>query len=114
MYFLEKTITISGAHKLKLDYDSPCQKVHGHNWKITVYCRSSVLDHNGMVLDFSVIGSLVKQLDHRDIGEVINQGEVIHQNPTAEHIARWICIRLPDCYRVRVEETEGNTAIYER
>ena len=62
-----------------------------------------------MVIDFSHIKRVVKdQLDHR------NLNEVLPFNPTAENIARWICDQLPTCYKVEVQESEGNTAIYEK
>ena len=35
-------------------------------------------------------------------------------NPSAENIARWICDHVKNCYKVSVQESEGNVAIYER
>jgi 6-pyruvoyltetrahydropterin/6-carboxytetrahydropterin synthase len=35
-------------------------------------------------------------------------------NPTAENIARWICDNINNCYRVEVQESEGNIAAYEK
>ena len=62
-----------------------------------------------MVIDFTHIKQVVKdQLDHR------NLNEVLPFNPTAENIARWICDQLPTCYKVEVQESEGNTEIYEK
>ena len=62
-----------------------------------------------MVTDFTHIKELVQgQLDHR------NLNEVLPFNPTAENIARWICDRVEHCYRVEVQESEGNIAIYEK
>ena len=76
---------------------------------ITVHCRSKELNADGMVIDFSHIKRVVKdQLDHR------NLNKVLPFNPTAENIARWICNQLPTCYKVEVQESEGNTAIYEK
>ena len=109
MYYVKKTIEISAAHRLTLDYESKCTEMHGHNWIITVYCRAVELDRNGMVTDFSVIKEKMKSvLDHK----VIN--DVLPCNPTAENIARWICGRVPNCYRVDVQESRGNVASYEK
>ena len=109
MYTVIKRMEISAAHSLSLSYPSKCENLHGHNWKITVHCRSKELNANGMVIDFSHIKQAVKdQLDHR------NLNEVLPFNPTAENIARWICDQLPTCYKVEVQESEGNTAIYEK
>lgn len=100
---------ISAAHSLKLSYPSKCENLHGHNWIITVYCRSEELNADGMVIDFSHIKDAVKKkLDHQ------NLNEVLPFNPTAENIARWICDQLPVCYKVEVKESESNTAIYEK
>ena len=36
-------------------------------------------------------------------------------NPTAENMAKWIADELgPKCFKVEVQESEGNVAIYER
>ena len=42
-----------------------------------------------------------------------NFNELLPFNPTAENIARWICEQIPHCYRVDVQESEGNVASYE-
>lgn len=109
MYYVKKTIEVSGAHRLTLDYESKCTALHGHNWIITVYCRSEELDSNGMVVDFSLIKNKVKSvLDH----QILN--DVLPFNPTAENLARWICEQVPHCYRVEVQESKGNVAAYEK
>lgn len=110
MYTVETTFTISAAHHLDLDYESPCKNLHGHNWRITVTCERDELGKNGMVLDFKTIKRQVHDvLDH----SVIN--DHVPGNPTAENMAKWICDVLgPVCTRVKVQETEGNVAVYER
>ena len=109
MYTVIKRMEISAAHSLLLSYPSKCEYLHGHNWIITVHCRSKELNADGMVIDFSHIKRVVKdQLDHR------NLNKVLPFNPTAENIARRICNQLPTCYKVEVQESEGNTAIYEK
>jgi 6-pyruvoyltetrahydropterin/6-carboxytetrahydropterin synthase len=108
MYKIIKTIEISASHKLKLDYDSKCKDLHGHNWIITIYCKSKELNSNGMVIDFSEIKKLVtEKLDHKNLNEVLNF------NPTAENIAKWIVEIIPKCYKVDVKESLGNVASYE-
>lgn len=107
MYEITKRLEISGSHCLKLDYESKCSSLHGHNWIITIHCRSHELDANGMVLDFTHIKErIMEALDHK------NFNEVLPFNPTAENLARWICDQIPKCYRVDVQESEGNVASY--
>lgn len=48
MYTVIKRMEISAAHSLKLSYRSKCENLHGHNWIITVYCRSRELNADGM------------------------------------------------------------------
>ena len=108
MYKIKKTIEISAAHQLKTTYATPCNRLHGHNWLITIHCKARELDHNGMVVDFSHIKSrITDRLDHKVINDIIGC------NPTAENIARWCQQQVPNCFRVDVQETAGNIATYE-
>jgi 6-pyruvoyltetrahydropterin/6-carboxytetrahydropterin synthase len=109
MYKIKKRLVVSAAHYLKLDYDSKCTSLHGHNWIIDVYLKSKELNNNGMIMDFSVIKEKIeKKLDHKILNDVIDV------NPTAENIAYWICQELaPYCYKVVVEESPNNIASYE-
>lgn len=109
MYSVVKTLEVSAAHSLHLSYQSKCENLHGHNWIITVYCRSRELNADGMVIDFSHIKQRIQsKLDHQ------NLNEVLPFNPTAENIARWVCDQIENCYKVEVQESASNTAIYEK
>lgn len=100
---------ISASHSLNLSYPSKCENLHGHNWIITVFCRSAQLNDDGMVVDFTGIKDQIKgKLDHK------NLNEVLPFNPTAENIARWVCEQIPHCVKVEVCESEGNMAVYEK
>jgi 6-pyruvoyltetrahydropterin/6-carboxytetrahydropterin synthase len=105
MYYLKKKIIISSAHRLDLPYFSKCGNVHGHNWNIIIHCMSDELDYAGMVIDFSEIKKQVEKLDHTLINDFITQ-------PTAENIAKYLCENIPHCYKVDIEETEGNSVTY--
>lgn len=107
MYFLTKRIEVSFAHKLSLTYGSKCTNLHGHNAIITIYCQAQELDENGMVTDFSHIKKLVQdKLDHQCLNDVFDF------NPTAENISRWIADNTPNCYKVTLQESEGNIGGY--
>ena len=109
MYFVKKQMEIAGCHRLDLPYDSPCTRPHGHNWKITVYCKAHELNAEGKVVDFKHIKETVHDyLDHGDFNALLPF------NPTAENIARWVCERVTGCYRVDVEESTANIATYIR
>ena len=109
MFIVKKRMEIAGAHRLNLNYESKCANLHGHNWIVTVWCKSQTLDANGMVMDFTHIKRQVQdKLDHKCLNDVVPF------NPTAENIAKWVCEQIPNCYRVSVQESEGNVATYER
>lgn len=111
MFTVVKKLEISASHQLKLDYESKCQRLHGHNWIVHIYARSKELNQNGMVIDFGHIKEAIHgRLDHRHINDIM--GDI---NPTAENMAKWICDELgTQCFKVEVQESEGNVAIYER
>lgn len=111
-YEVSKRMEIAGAHKLNLPYESKCKNLHGHNWFITVYVGANELD-NDMVIDFAHIKKEIHgKLDHAYINEVVKI------NPTAENIGKWIADTInkirsgAHCFRVDVQESEGNIAIY--
>ena len=109
MYYCTKRMEIAGAHRLALSYESKCSNLHGHNWIVEVSCKSETLNADGMVVDFTHIKRTVHdKIDHAYLNDVVDF------NPTAENIAKWICDLVPNCYRVSVQESEGNVAVYER
>lgn len=107
MYFISKRIEVAFAHRLTLDYESKCQRLHGHNGIITIYCAAEEVDHNGMVVDFTHVKQLVSdKLDHRCLNDQFDF------NPTAENLARWLVDNVPHCYKASFQESEGNVALY--
>lgn len=107
MFYVQKRIEISSSHFLNLNYESKCKNLHGHNWIITVFCKSPELDKNGMVVDFTHIKGAIAELDHK------NLNELFQCNPTAENMAKEIQTIIPYCYKVTIQESEGNIATYE-
>jgi 6-pyruvoyltetrahydropterin/6-carboxytetrahydropterin synthase len=81
-----------------------CRRLHGHNYRVEIVVRGR-LDRRGFVKDFAEIDAqmapLLDLVDHRLLNDVPGL-----ENPTAETIAAWILVRIGDCERVRVYETE--------
>ena len=116
MYYVSKRMEVAGSHHLDLPYESKCSNLHGHNWIITVHCKSEKLTDYGMIVDFALVKKEIHGvLDHSNINDVLDN----RINPTAENMAKWICDKVSElcevgyCYRVEVQESEGNVAIYE-
>ena len=116
MYYVSKRMEVAGSHHLDLPYESKCSNLHGHNWIITVHCKSEKLTDYGMIVDFALVKKEIHGvLDHSNINDILDN----RINPTAENMAKWICDKVSElcevgyCYKVEVQESEGNVAIYE-
>ena len=85
-----------------------CARLHGHSFKVELAIRGTVDEHSGWFLDYGKLDELWtpihETLDHRYLNEIEGL-----ENPTSEHLARWlwqkIKPRLPWLERVTVFET---------
>lgn len=118
-YFISAEAEFSSAHHLR-DYPGKCASLHGHNWKVRLTVRTSVLDERGMGLDFGalkrILAALVARFDHVDLNRVPPFDQI---NPTAENLARTIfelaAAELPQGItpdRVELWESEKNRVEY--
>ncbi len=75
------------AHFLK-GYKGKCQRLHGHRWDVEVCLEGTKLDELNMLIDFTVVKKIMKQIldtvDHYCLNE-----ELAEDNPTAELLAKW-------------------------
>lgn len=111
MISVERYHDISCGHRV-VGHESKCAHLHGHNYRVTFYCRAEKLDKVGRVIDFSVIKSrlcvyLEMNLDHKFLvwcedpmrEELIVLDKkftpfpysvrLMPFNPTAENLADW-------------------------
>ena len=122
MAFTIKTVTdFAAAHSLR-GYDGPCQRLHGHNWKIEVEVQAETLDSVGMTMDFKVLKKYTKEvidrLDHYNLND-IPPFDVI--NPTAENLTKYFYDEIAALIKgdavsmksVTIWETERACARYE-
>ena len=114
MYTVRKSFTFEAAHRLVKSYSKECQQVHGHSYTVEVFVTSRILNSDGMVIDFKLLGEVVEPLIARWDHECLIAGKNITFNPTAENMALylWRCIRKAKCIdldsmsiKVRVHET---------
>lgn len=78
-----KEFVFDAAHRLP-NYNGPCERLHGHQWKLEIEVSGEVSQDTGMVLDFvhlkKVVNmAIIDKLDHQYIND-------IYQNPTAENM----------------------------
>jgi 6-pyruvoyltetrahydropterin/6-carboxytetrahydropterin synthase len=89
MYTLSVNTYISAAHHLN-NYEGPCARVHGHNWKIQIDVRAETLNKAGIAVDFSDLEKWLWQIvgafDHQMINSVPPFDKI---NPTAENLVKY-------------------------
>ena len=110
---ITRRLEFDAGHRIP-DHASQCRHLHGHRYALEItlsgdIIRADGLPANGMVVDFTKIKDVVNLFDHRCANDIMEG-----LNPTAENMAKWLCDRIPHCIRVAVQETEGNTAVYEK
>jgi 6-pyruvoyltetrahydropterin/6-carboxytetrahydropterin synthase len=92
-----------------------CARLHGHSFRIEVHVSGELGADSGWVMDFADLKAafqpLFEQLDHRCLNEVDGL-----DNPTSEHLARWVWARLradlPGLSKVVVQETCNAGCVY--
>ncbi len=111
-----KAFTLESAHRLpNVPEGHKCARVHGHSFRVEIHVRGPLDPQLGWVMDFADVKAafepLFLQLDHRYLNEVPGL-----ENPTSEHLARWIWQRLqpalPQLCAVVVHETCTSGARY--
>jgi 6-pyruvoyltetrahydropterin/6-carboxytetrahydropterin synthase len=120
MYTLSVDKAISTAHQLR-DYDGPCARVHGHNWKVRLEVQSKEVDEKGIAIDFTEMDKklweVIGPFDHQLINSVPPFDKL---NPTAENLVKFIFNQLKDKFaghitvkKVSIWETEEYMVSFE-
>jgi 6-pyruvoyltetrahydropterin/6-carboxytetrahydropterin synthase len=119
MFELVVERTFAAAHFLR-NFQGPCERLHGHNYRVQVYLRGSTLNDAGMLVDFTdikaTLGGILERLDHQCLNDLPEFAEL---SPSAENIAKligdemggrtWEAARVD---RVQVWETPIQSATY--
>ena len=89
MFEVRITDDFAAAHFLR-DYNGKCENLHGHNYKVYVHVEGNKLDEGGMLLDFTLLKTALKEvlskIDHTNLNDIAD----FDQNPSAERIAVYI------------------------
>ncbi|HEX5571017.1 MAG TPA: 6-carboxytetrahydropterin synthase QueD [Ktedonobacterales bacterium] len=115
---IAKEFSFDAAHSLPHS-DGPCQRLHGHTYRVVVMARGQTqpLDgraEEGMVLDFARIKEVYKRriearCDHQFLNETVPV-----ERTTAELLAAWMLTEmraeLEQVVAVRVSETPSSWA----
>lgn len=111
-----KRFQIEAAHRLpNVPAGHKCARLHGHSFHIELVVTGPVGEESGWVMDFADIERtfkpLYQQLDHHYLNDIEGL-----ENPTSEHLARWIWermkLKLPGLSTVSVSETCNSGCIY--
>ncbi len=79
----------SAAHHIN-GYDGECSRPHGHNFKVDVEAKTTILSSIGIAFDFKDLKKLLKQLTDRFDHQDLNMIEPFTKlNPTAETLSQY-------------------------
>jgi len=109
--------SFDAAHQL-VGHGGPCEKLHGHTWKVRVYVAGSGLNRLGIVVDFKemklMLQAALARLDHNNLNVLPYFRKV---NPTSENVAKYIFDQIAknaDVTKVTVFESATTSASYMR
>lgn len=113
---ISRSFRIEAARRLpRLPPSHPCAHLHGHSFVVELALEGEVDPELGWLVDYDAIAHAFepvrRALDHGYLNEVEGL-----ENPTSEHIARWVFARLearlPQLVAVSVMETPDTRATY--
>lgn len=113
---ISRTFRIEAARRLpRLPATHPCSRVHGHGFTVELVLAGPIDPELGWLVDYDDIAQawapLAAVLDHAYLNDVAGL-----ENPTSEHLARWVFERvrpaLPALVAVHICETPATRATY--
>ncbi len=111
-----KVFTFEAAHWLpNVPADHKCRRMHGHSFRVEIHISGPVGEQTGWVMDFAdlkdTVDPIIDKLDHYCLNDIEGL-----DNPTSEHIARWLWGRLkpglPELKKIVVQETCNSGCVY--
>lgn len=111
-----RVFQVEAAHRLpNVPPGHKCARLHGHSFRIEVHVSGPVGAETGWVMDFADLSRafqpVFEQLDHRYLNDIEGL-----DNPTSEHMARWIWRQLTPglagLKKIVVQETCNAGCVY--
>ncbi len=113
---LIKTFYFEAAHSLPhLPAGHKCSNLHGHSYQVDIHVVGEVDKHNGWVVDFgkikSLVGAILDELDHRCLNEIPGL-----ENSTSELMCKFLWDRikpaLPQLSAITIWESKTSRCVY--
>jgi len=104
-----KKVMLCCAHQLNLPYESKCNRLHGHNYKVEVWIEGQP-NKDGMIADYTDIAAVINNYDHKNLNDFFNPstaekfakelrdalfGNLMDKNLVAIKVRVW---ETPTCY----------------
>jgi 6-pyruvoyltetrahydropterin/6-carboxytetrahydropterin synthase len=116
MYELKVVTRFAAAHRLAM-VGAKCENMHGHNWTIEASLTGDQLDSAGVLMDFGILKSRLREIVGRLDHQFLNELEMFTGGqPTSERIATYIArefqkaITIPGVRVSRVSAWESDDA----
>lgn len=108
-YRYERQLTIAASHfNDGKAYDQPeriaIERVHGHDFIISVRIDSNVLNKDGFVFDDEIIDSLANDWQHKNLSR---HPDFAGERATAENMARRMCEKIMLALRMTEDAVES-------
>jgi 6-pyruvoyltetrahydropterin/6-carboxytetrahydropterin synthase len=130
MFGIKTSANFEAAHRLS-NYNGKCSYLHGHNWKVDLEIKSSVLNKQEMVFDFKNLKKALGGFDHKVLLKENSENQKISASlpkswikwlsfePTAEQLAKYLCEKISkklgaECIVVKVWENEKSFGEFEK
>ena len=92
MYYIKRHFSFAGGHRLS-KHEGLCKNIHGHNYDVWVTVRSSKLNKNDMVMDFSDLKAFANAyLQKYDHCLIVNKKDMDWAKPIADNMGFKITI----------------------
>ncbi|MDH7593743.1 MAG: 6-carboxytetrahydropterin synthase [Methanomicrobiales archaeon] len=75
-----KSVFFDASHRL-MNYEGKCRRLHGHRWKVEIWCDGEMNSATGIIVDYNQIRDVVERFDHQVL---LNE-----KDPLAECLSRF-------------------------